>query len=237
VTSVEGFIQQLAVGYVARGYVFYVLGEVPEGKDPQRLDEKLVKKYGIAIGKGARCRRKALGFANVQYLRFKSTFILLATPGRHEFFLEEAGQVQDAREIPIKLFGYSVSYRNGHPHVRIEQERYLNLKAWFADVSVHRKRETLEEQFRSLWFEPYAPVRSQLHCILREVNRRRKVAQFEVVPSSCIRSRRKILSPFEMRTPLERRSCASIEAVGSQSESAVTSAGSDVPAFESSFRT
>ena len=199
-TSVAGFIQQLAVGYVARGYVFYVVGQVPEGKDPRLLDEKLIRKYGILASKGARARRKALGFANVQYLRFKDRFVLLATPGKHDFFIEEAGQVEDAREIPIKLFGYAVSYRNGHPHVRIEQERYLELKAWFTDKSVHRKRESIERELQSLGFEPYAAVRSQLNCILRHVNRKRKTAQFEPVPSSCIRTRRRIVRPFEVST-------------------------------------
>lgn len=211
-TSVAGFIQQLAVGYMARGYVFYVVGRVPEGKDPRHLDEKLVTKYGISASKGARARRKALGFANVQYLRYKNWFVLLATPGKHEFFILESGQIQDAREIPIKLFGYAVSYRNGHPHVRIDQRKYLELKAWLADVAVHRKSEWLEQQFRRLEYEPYAPVRSQLSCILRDVNRRRKTAQFELVPSSCLRTRRRIESPFEIRMPLERPTCASIEA-------------------------
>ena len=97
----------------------------------------------------------------------------------------------DARKIPIKMFGYAVSYRNGHPHVRIEQTRYLELKAWFADVAVHRQRGTLERELQSLPFEPYAPVRSQLLCILREINRRRKTAQFELLPTSCIRTRRR----------------------------------------------
>src|SRR5262245_25817966 len=120
-TTIRGFIQQLAVQYVGRGYMFYVTGEVPPGKDPNRVDKKIIEKYRIDISKASRSRRKALGFANVQYLRFERTFILLATPGKHEFFLEEAGQVRDAREIPIKLFGYAVSYRSGHVHVRIEQ--------------------------------------------------------------------------------------------------------------------
>lgn len=220
-TSVSGFIQQLAVGYVGRGYFFYVMGHVPPGKDPKLIDEKLVKKYGVSASKASRSRRKALGYANVQYLRFKDRFVLLATSGKHEFFLEEAGQIRDAREMPIKLFGYSVSYRGGHPHVRIEQGRYLNLKAYLVDLSVHRKRDWLEGIFRSLWYEPYAPVRSQLHGILREVNRRRKAAQFELLPYSCIRCRRRIVKPFGVPTdgtpcanagPSE---CASIEAYSS----------------------
>lgn len=195
-TSVSGFIQQLAVGYVGRGYFFYVAGQIPEGKDPKAIDAKLIERYSISASKATRARRKALGLANVQYIRFKDRFVLLATPGKHEFFLHEAGQIRDAREIPIKLFGYSVSYRAGHPHVRIEQRRYLELKAYLGDLAVHRKREWLEGQFRSLWFEPYAPVRSQLYCVLRLVNERRKLAQFELLTFSCIRVRRRIVKPF-----------------------------------------
>jgi|SRR5579883_1749782 len=200
-TSVSGFIQQLAVGYVGRGYYFYVIGKVPEGKDPKRVDEKLIEKYGVDVSKTSRSRRKALGLANLQYIRFRDTFVLLSTPGKHEFFLHEASQIHDAREIPIKLFGYALSYRNGHPHVRIEQKKYLELKSFLLGASVHRRREFLEEEFRKLSFEPYAPVRSQLHTILREVNKRRKVAQYEPLPSSCIRTRRRIARPFEERSP------------------------------------
>lgn len=198
-TSIAGFIQQLAVGYIGRGYFFYVTGRVPGGKDPRRIDEKLIEKYGVAKSKAARSRRKSLGFANVQYLRYREVFILLATPGKHEFFLEEAGQVKDAREVPVKLFGYAVSFRSGHPHVRIEQERYLELKSYYSEVAVHRSKEWLEAEFQSLRFEPYAPVRSQLHSILREINRRRKHAGFEPLPCSCLRTRRRIVKPFGVR--------------------------------------
>ena len=57
VTSVAGFIQQLAVAYVGRGYFFYVIGEIPEGKDPRSVDQKLIAKYGLGIGKTARAIR------------------------------------------------------------------------------------------------------------------------------------------------------------------------------------
>jgi len=196
-TSVAGFVQQLAVAYVGHGYIFYVTGEIPERKDPCAVDEKLIAKYSLAISKTSRARRKAAGLANVQYLRYRRVFVLLATPGKHLFFEEEREFIRDAREMPIKFAGHSISYRAGHPHVRIEQRRYHELKAYLADVAIHRKSDRLEEAFRQLPFEPYAPVRGQLHCILREVNRRRGLAQFEAVPSSCIRVRRRIQSPFE----------------------------------------
>lgn len=195
-TSVAGFIQQLAVAYVGHGYFFYVTGEIPERKDPRAVDEKLIAKYGLNIGKATRARRKAAGLANVQYLRYERWFILLATPGRHEFFQEEARYIRDARKVPIKFGGYAVSYRCGHPHVRIEENRYRELKAYFCDLAVHRTREWLEEQFARLPYEPYAPVRGQLFGVLREVNRSRSVGRFELVPSSCVRVRRQIRRPF-----------------------------------------
>jgi hypothetical protein len=197
-TSVAGFIQQLAVAYVGRGYLFYVTGEIPERKDPRAVDEKLIEKYGLAIGKTARARRKAAGLANIKYIRYRRAFVLLATPGRHSFFEEERKFMRDVREVPIKFGGYAISYRAGHPHVRIEQERYLELKAYLADIALHRRKDWLKEVFSRLPFEPYAPVRSQLFCLLREVNRRRKIAQFDPVPSSCIRVRRRVVGPFEV---------------------------------------
>jgi len=197
-TSVAGFVQQLAVAYVGHGYWFYVIGEIPERKDPRGVDEKLIEKYGLGIGKATRARKKAAGLANIQYLRYRRAFVLLATPGKHPFFEEERKFIRDAREMPIKFAGYSISYRAGHPHVRIEQCRYLELKGYLAEIAVHRTKERLEEEFRRLSFEPYAPVRSQLFGVLREVNRRRQMAQFEPVPASCIRVRRRVVGPFEI---------------------------------------
>lgn len=196
-TSVAGFVQQLAVAYVGHGYWFYVTGEIPERKDPAAVDEKLIDKYGLAIGKTARARRKAGGFANVQYLRYGRIFVLLATHGRHEFFEEEQQFIRDIRETPIKIGGYSISCRAGHPHVRIEESRYRSLKAYFEDIAIHRTRERLEQELRRIAYEPYAPIRSQLHGILRGVNRKRSLAQYELVRTSCVRMRRHVVKPFE----------------------------------------
>lgn len=38
-STIEGFVQQVAVQYFGRGYWFYVSGIVPEGKDPQAVAE------------------------------------------------------------------------------------------------------------------------------------------------------------------------------------------------------
>lgn len=194
--SIAGFIQQLAVGYISRGYHFYVTGRVPPGKDPQTIDQKLIEKYGVARSKWARARAKRNGRAGVQYLRHEDFFIILATHGEHRFFEEEAKVIRDVRETPIKYASYAVSYRGGHAHVRIDQETFKDLKAYFLELSVHRSRENLENQLASLPFEPYAPIRSQLLILVRHVNARRSAAGFEPISENCLKLRRRITKPF-----------------------------------------
>ena len=48
-TSVAGFVQQLAVAYVGRGYFFYVTGELPERKDPRAVDRRIIEKYAADL--------------------------------------------------------------------------------------------------------------------------------------------------------------------------------------------
>src|SRR5262245_25058525 len=102
-TSLPGFIQQLAVSYVGRGYFFYVAGWVPRKKPPAAVDRKLIDRYEIAVSKWARTRRRGQGKANLHYLRFGRFFVLLATHGDHPFFAQEAAVIRDARRVPIKV--------------------------------------------------------------------------------------------------------------------------------------
>jgi hypothetical protein len=200
-TSLPGFIQQLAVSYVGHGYFFYVTGSIPKKKAPEAIDRKLIDRYGVAISKWARSRRKRAQEANVQYLRFDRFFVLLATHGSHPFFTEESGAIRDVRRVPIKVGGYAVSYRGGHPHVRIGQDEYARLKSYLLDLSVRRSSETLAREFLRLPFEPYAPVRRQLLNLHRAVNRARKTAGYELLPMTCLRLRRRVYRPFEPLRP------------------------------------
>jgi hypothetical protein len=198
-TSIGGFVQQVAVSFVGKGYFFYVAGSVPEGKDPCGVDEKLIARYGIDISKWSRARRKQAGTANLQYIRFGRFFLILATHGRHQFFEKEASAIRDVRRSPIRFAGYSISFRGGHPHVRIEQQEYKQLKAYFVDLAVRRSLVNLERELSRIEFEPYAPVRRQLLCILRAVNRVRKKAGFTPVTKQVFRFKRRIYRPFEGR--------------------------------------
>ncbi len=199
--TLEGFIQQLAVGYVGRGYWFYVTGRVPDRKDPAAVDQKIIDQYGIAISKWARARRKDTGRASIQYLRYQRFFVIIATHGHHEFFAKE-GEVRDIRRTPIRLGGYSVSHRNGHAHVRIDHPTYLELKSYFVQRAKHRSVENLIREFYAFPYEPWAPVRRQVFNIWREVNRVRKTAGYELVPKGAVWLKRKPVKPFEEGPPI-----------------------------------
>jgi hypothetical protein len=196
--SLEGCIQQIAVSYVPNGYFFYVTGFIPISKDPRLTDEKLIKKYGIARSKWSRARRKSGGMANVQYIRFRRWFALLATHGRHHFFEEEAKSLKDVRETPMQFAGYSIDFKDGSAHVRIARETYSEIRAWFLENALHRSAESLSNQLKALHFEPYGGVKKQLFSLLNAVNEKREQAGFEPVALSSLRLKRTPCKPFEL---------------------------------------
>jgi len=198
-TTIEGFVQQVAVQYVARGYWFYVSGIVPESKDPRAVAEKLIGKYGFGVSKFVRARRKLGGHANLQLILFGRIFLLLATHGEHLFFEEEKAKIRDCREAPIKFASYSIGFRGGHVQVRIERETEQELKAYFKERALW-SAETLARLFSQLPFEPYAPVRRQLLVMLNQVNKLRRMAGLERLETSCLRLSRKPCRPFEQKS-------------------------------------
>jgi hypothetical protein len=213
--SVTGFLQQVASCYLPHGYWFYVRGRVPDSKDPRQLDQKLIEKYCIGLSRSSRTRRKAVGIANVHYIRFQRDFLLLATHGQHPFFDDEGPNIRDARRVPIPFRGYAISVKQGgflrkespavqptrddrwHAHVRIDQDRYQLLKTSALDAAKRMSAERLEAEFYRMPFEPYAPVRQQLFNLLRLVNQQRKASGLEPLPSKAIRYQRRIVKPFE----------------------------------------
>lgn len=207
-SSVTGFVQQLACAYLRHGYWYYVAGMIPREKDRRRVDDKLVAKYEIGLSESTRARRKKLGRANLQYLRYEEVFVILATEGVHEFKEEEGDQLRDMRRVPLRFRGYSISFRPGgrtrageadprwHAHVEIEREKYKELRDYFLYLAVHRSASNLALAFYSLPFEPYAPVRRQFLNILRGVNRARERAGYQVLPVEVLPLRRRVVKPF-----------------------------------------
>ncbi len=142
-------------------------------------------------------------------------FAILATKGEHDFFIIESGSIHDIRHTPLKVGGYSISYRRGgrrrsgekdhtwHAHVEIERRHYLNLKARLLDLATHRTAENLALEFYRIPFEPYSPVRRQLLNLRRAVNRARKAAGYNLLPVEVIPLRRRIVRPFEIQVTFQ----------------------------------
>lgn len=196
-TSVDGFVQQVAVAYLTRGYWFYVAGHVPDGKDPAAVDAKLVAKYRVDVSQKERCRRKAAGLANMQYIRHERFFLLMATHGQHPFFQEEAVNIRDARRIPIRYAGYSLSFRNRRASIRIAPDEYSRLKSHFLEISCRRSVDGIAREFAGLHFQPFSPIRAQLLSVWRSVNRPRQTAGLETIPIDAVPWKRRIVQPFE----------------------------------------
>lgn len=213
-TSIEGFVQVLATNFLRHGYYFYQTGRVPSGKDPAAVDRKLIEKYRIGISSTERARRKQRGEANMLYLRHERFFVLLATKGRHFFKDEQGNNLRDVREAPIVYGGYSISIARGdflrkmsegeaqpdgryRVRVQIARKQFAELLAYFENLATHRQAETLARAIYNLPFEPYAPVRKQLLWLLFVINRARKRAGYEPLPTTCIRYQRRIVRPFE----------------------------------------
>ena len=213
-TSMTGFVQQLACNYLPHGYWFYVSGRVPEGKSIAATDQKLMQKYQVAMNRGQRARRKKAGHANLHYLRYERDWLIVATHGTHQFFLEEGEAVKDVRKHPIHFAGYSLTVRRGEflkkelgeaiaetdgkyrVRVQIAREQLRVLKPYLIELSTKRSSEWLSRGLWNLPFEPYAPVRKQLLSILRVVNSRRQgVGQSKISPSA-LRMKRLIVKPF-----------------------------------------
>jgi len=207
-SSPEGLVQQVAVSYLRHGYWFYVSGWVKPGKDPEQIDRKLIDKYQIAIGERERAARKQRGLANMQYIRYRHWFLLLATEGHHPFKQHERKQIRDCRRVPIRFEGYSISYRRSgltpkgggppkwHACVRIDRGTYRQLKAFFWKRACHRSPAHLAADFACVPYGRYAPVRRQLLTILRMVNAKRAQMGFEPVPHSALLLRRRVVQPF-----------------------------------------
>ena len=213
--SLEGFIQQLAIGYVARGYFFFVKGRVPCRLDTREHDERMLAKFDVAHSKHARYRRRrrvdesGQQLANTQYLRHRNFWVLLSTAGSHQFFQEHltldrktqtiTRQYRDVRRQPVVYGGYSVSHTQGRTTVRISPKAYRELKDYYLDIALTPSAEQLANELWRSPFDSYGGVTNQMHAILRAVNQLRKTAGLRLVPRESIRTKRKQLFPFGNR--------------------------------------
>ena len=212
-TSLEGFIQQIAVAYVVNGkYFFYVTGVVPKRLSWQEHDKRMIKKYGCAMSPWSRCRRRkkpgpnGVRFANCHYIRFRNFWVLLCQEGHHQFFnlhcsRDEYGkqvkrQFRDVREESLRFGGYSIGYSRGRLNVRLSKNARAELREMFMQQAL-LPREHIEWEFRNFPFVAWGGVIRQCFAILKAVNGKRKAAGLCEVSEKCVVRRRVSIKPFE----------------------------------------
>ena len=194
-SSVVGFVRHLALYHVNRGYEFYLTGYIPSRKrsHPEGVARAIVEKYGIAISKYARHRRRRAGEAAVAYYRHDDLWVMVATEGSHRFFDDNAGIIKSFRRQPLVYGGYSISIKAGKLNVQLADEFYRELRGYLVNQAVHRSAARLAQEIYELPVEPFGPVQRQLRKILREVNAERKTAGMARVPGRAIPCRLRIV--------------------------------------------
>ena len=100
-TSLVGFVQQIACCYLRHGYWWYVTGYIPDRKDPELVDRKLITKYEIDVSESTRSRRKRLGRAN-----------LVNHSGRDNAAVRSRGSQDSSDRTPVLVLKRSRSMPN-----------------------------------------------------------------------------------------------------------------------------
>jgi len=201
--SPAAFLAQL-VRYVSSGHWFYVTGVIPENKDAEAVDRKLLALYDIDRPRWKRQRRYLRDQAGIHYLRHGRYWVLVLTKGDHrDFYRDHGDQVRDVRRVALRFEGYSVRYtyseleKRERVFVRLDKPTYRLLRSRMLQMATRRRcadpaelADALRGQMQP-WL-PYAPVRDQFYSILRAVNRLRKRAGYPPVPDC---------RPEKLRTP------------------------------------
>jgi len=193
--TVAGFLAQI-VRYVSSGHYFYIRLLIPKHKDPQAVDEKLIRLYDIARPRWRRERRRLKRSAGIHYLRHDHLAVIMLTKGRHDdFYRDHGNSVADIRRQALKAFGYSIRYslsaadRRMKVFVRLDDARYRKLKNHLLTLATwesFRPAERLEHEFRRLPVQVYGPVFEQLMAILKQVNRARRGRGFSPASPGCL---------------------------------------------------
>ena len=162
--------------YLRYGYFRYAVREIPAGKDLDKIDEKILGDYEVTYRRIARTRRKKKGLANVVYIRFEQTFILMATPGEHTAFNNIVSH--DFRKAPFHFSGYSIGIKNNKPHIIIEPKRFERIHRRAHKIALHNSGK-ITAYLHSMSPFQFAGVNHQRWRLFLKINKRRKVAQIE----------------------------------------------------------
>jgi hypothetical protein len=219
--NTDEFLHQLT-RLVGNGHYFYFSHLLDDQHDPTRLDQKIVDQWKLDVPYWKRTAKYRRGLPSIHYLRYGRFYVLLASKGRldgesHPFFVEYP--LMDIRRHSLHCFGYGVRYALSRAtgkrqiFVRLEKEARQHLRTDLVRKCTSQRygsRDALEEEVRTLPYQWYQPVRTQLKTILREVNKVRRRSGLSQIRFDCV--------PDRMRPP-QRFSCADgLDGTGGQND-------------------
>lgn len=159
--------------YMRYGYVRYAVREIPLTKDVNRVDNNIITTYRVTFHRTTRANRRKKGWANVVYIRFNYTFILLATHGTHEAFDRIISR--NFHTTPLHFRGYSLGIRQGKPHLIITPTRYKAIRKELQNIALHNQSK-VTAYFQRISPFRFAGINQQKWKLFLEVNKRRKKA-------------------------------------------------------------
>lgn len=177
-TTPGHLVRKVAIDYLRFGYWRYKQLEIPQEKDPCLVDDKLIDFYDITTCGMKRLRRRQKGLANVVFVRFRHSFILLATEGEHPAFNQLKSY--DLRFVPLHFCGYSVGAVNHKPCICICRLEWEKIKYRFGKIGLHNRGD-VERKLNALPYYNFPGVRKQKIQLVNQVNRRRKKAGLPLI--------------------------------------------------------
>lgn len=162
-----------AMLYMRFCYVRYAVRKIPLTKNVNLVDKKIITTYGVTFHRTTRANRRKKGLANVVYIRFHQTFILLATSGTHEAFDRIISR--NFYTTPLHFRGYSLGLKQGKPHLIITPKRYKAIRKELQNIALHNQSK-VTAYFQRISPFRFAGINQQKWKLFLEVNQRRKVA-------------------------------------------------------------
>ncbi len=184
VQKLKHFLQYIVIYYLRHGYYFYVLWQLPEGRNLAIIDRSIKERYGVTLPKWQRRQARERGEVLVRYLRFEHTALLIAYEGqgraqkKHRFFEQE--RWKDIRITPLTIGKYSLGISGQKPEVRIRKNVIRGFEE-FMDKITFESQEKVQGYYDALTPFTYQGILRQKHAIAQKVNNRRKRAALPLI--------------------------------------------------------
>lgn len=169
------FLHRIINHYLNHGFYYYVLWELPEGRNLAKIDEKIVNRYNANQPRWERFNARKKGSVVVRYVRFHRYALLIATDGDRDHLFFNHERWQDVRVNPLMIWRYSLGIKAGKGEVRLQKNRIKAARELLANVALdrHAKVQGIYNQISPF---TYRGILHQKYKLAKEVNQRRQRA-------------------------------------------------------------